>query len=180
MIAECLPGFGGWRCGSEKEIRDWDRNPSSLLYVLFMSSRDVKLLFFCLFQSWITWVITFGKHFRHFVLMQQLIRQCKETLRSLGFDLFVPFSGIGRIISSWSVVQHYNSLVQKRFQVSDYGRENTLAILIGAFPTPFSFLGNTRNLWTPFIKHLCEIDYQCDQDPNPLDSYLMLLFYSFV
>lgn len=65
--------------------------------------------------------------------MQQLIRQCKEKLCSLGFDLFVPFSGISHRLSVLCIVQHYNSLVQKRFQITDYGRENTLAVLIGIF-----------------------------------------------
>ena len=102
--------------------------------------------------------------------MQQLVRQCKEKLSSLGFDLFVPFSGIAWRRFVWWTVQHYNGLVQKRFQVPDYGRENTLAVLIGAFSPSFLFVGNTRNLWTPFIQHLCDIDYQLDQDPNPLDS----------
>ena len=103
--------------------------------------------------------------------MQQLIRQCKEKLCSLGFDLFVPFSGISHRLSVLCIVQHYNSLVQKRFQITDYGRENTLAVLIGIFSKILLFLGNTRGLWTPFIKHLCDIDYQYEQDPHPLDSF---------
>lgn len=65
----------------------------------------------------------------------------------------------------------YNAAVQKRYALPVFNQTNTLALLIGVFAYLSSLLGNSRHLWRPFIQYLADIGYQCDSNPNPLDSF---------
>eukprot|EP00906_Rhabdomonas_costata_P005805 RCo008624 len=70
-------------------------------------------------------------------------------LSAHGFDLLSSFQ-----------VQWYNAKVAPQYKVLDYGRGNTLGIVVG----------NTRALWVPFLR-FCRDNADQLKAEHPLDTY---------
>jgi len=73
----------------------------------------------------------------------------RKRLKATGFDLIEPFC------VSW-----YNGVVQKEYQVEDFGRQRSLGVVIGA----------NKNLWGAFLRSMKE-DPSLQALDHPLDVY---------
>ena len=75
------------------------------------------------------------------------------------------------------VVEDYNDNVPEVYKIPSMGRESTLAILVGGLLwNRYLILGNSRNVWVPFISALASDDDLFKKE-NPLDEYKRFMYF---
>jgi methylmalonic aciduria homocystinuria type C protein len=80
---------------------------------------------------------------------QEIVERVGSRCAPAGFDLVQPFR-----------VDWYNDAVDASYRLPDFGRANTLGLLVA----------HTRALWGPF-RAAVRADRSLHDDPNPLDRY---------
>ena len=76
-------------------------------------------------------MLLFVRIIHHSIVILLMLSTFVESLKRSGFDIAVPFCGKSVNDCCYAIVQTYNPLVQKRFQLPVMNQNNTLAMLIG-------------------------------------------------